>query len=488
MRRLLLLFCAVLMLAAPSLAQDDGGYPEPSYPEPAYPEPSYPDPAPPAGPGYGTVTFYNQTALDIEFSVDGVYACLGYANSSCSSQVSPGRHYLSGRSRGDNPQEAGEYVDVGDGGEVSWTLSGGGTPDSGSGGTPQEPQLTGYGMLEFKNYTALDIDFSIDGVYACRAYQSSTCSAQASVGTHYVSARTVEATPQESSSSGVEVVEGGTTSIEYSGGGTTPTTGYGTIEIKNGTALQLDAYIDGAYACRAEASSSCTAQASVGRHTVTVRTATGETQESSADGVEVYDGTTTPVEFSGGGAAPTGYGAIRFDNGTALEVAFMIDGTFACRANPHDTCTAQASVGPHTVTATTTGPNPQEMAPQTLEVVDGGTTAFGITGGGAPAAPEGPALPTPPPAFPPPPPATNIGTVIFENQSMYLVTFDIDGLPACRAIAHSTCSANTAEGRHAITARTLSDPPYKLDAVIDVTAGMVTRYAVGNAANARPSP
>jgi hypothetical protein len=528
MRRLLLLVAA-LFLAVPAVAQDYQDYP----------------PAEPQGTGYGTVTFINQTAFQVDFYIDSSYACRAWANSSCSAQATVGNHYVSGKPVEAGASEVTGSLEVYDGGESSWTISGGGTPNSGA----DTPAGTGYGTIEFKNYTVFQIDFYIDGVYGCRAELNSSCSAQASVGSHYISARTVEATPRESTSSGVEVVDGGTTTIEYTGGGNAPTgygmieiknysafqldaysdgvylcraepssscsgqatvgshsvmvrtveatprespatavevveggtstveysgggnapTGYGTIEVLNNTAFQVDAYVDGTYFCRAEASSSCSAQASVGTHSVTVRTVEDTPRESSPASVEVVDGGTSSIEFNGGGDAPTGYGKIEFVNGTALTVDFYIDLGLACRASSQGTCTAETRVGTHSVTARTVEDTPRESEPSNIEVADGATTRFEIGGGGeAVTAPE-------------------TGTVVFENYSTYYVDFLIDGATACRATPVSTCTAEATAGRRAVKARTLSDPPYMLEGFVDVTAGAIARYAIGNAANAQPA-
>ena len=127
MRRLLLTLCAAL-LAAAAAAQDEGGYPEPQ------------------GPGYGTVTFNNQTAFEVDFSVDGAYACRAWAGSSCATQVSPGTHYLSGRTVEATPRESYETVAVADGGTTEFTVSGVGSAP------------TGYGAIEARNGTVFPLE------------------------------------------------------------------------------------------------------------------------------------------------------------------------------------------------------------------------------------------------------------------------------------------------------------------------------------------
>lgn len=434
------------------------------------PVPGTADPAAPQGTGYGTVTFINQTAFQIDFYIDSSYACRAWVNGSCSAQASVGSHYVSGKTVEDTPRESTGSVEVADGGETSWTLSGGGTPaTSGS-----DSEATGYGTIEIKNYSAFQLDGYVDGVYLCRAAPGSSCSGQASAGTHSVMVRTVEATPRESPPTSLEVAGGGTSTVEYSGGGNAAT-GYGTIEFKNGTAFPLDGYVDGTYACRAEATSSCAVQASVGTYSVTVRTVEATPRESAAASIEVVEGGTSSVDFTGGGTAPTGNGNIEFFNGTAFSLDFYVDGTFACRANPRSSCTAQASVGTHSVTARTDEATPRESGAGTAEIVDGGTTKFEIGGGGEPVT------------------LTGQGTVMFDNQSMYIIDFYIDGLAACRAQAANSCAAEATVGKHKITGRTVGEPSFEVAGLVDVSEGAQTVYAVVNAAGAQqtqpaPSP
>ncbi len=340
------------------------------------------------------------------------------------------------------------------------------------GGYP-EPQGPGYGTVTFNNQTAFEVDFSVDGAYACRAWAGSSCATQVSPGTHYLSGRTVEATPRESYET-VAVADGGTTEFTVSGGGSAPT-GYGAIEARNGTVFPLEVYIDGAYGCRAEASGSCTAQASVGTHSLTARTVEATPRESSLSGVEVVEGGTTAVDFGGGGAAPTGYGAIEVKNETAFALDISVDGVYACRAEAASACTAQANVGTHAVTARTLEATPRDSRQDGVEVAEGGTTTVTFAGGGQPADPAA---------------TTNAqtGSIVFDNKTDVVIDFSIDGVFACRAFAYASCTAAAAPGTRSISGRTGETRPREVTGTAEVPAGGETTFTVTGPAAAAPGP
>lgn len=340
-----------------------------------------------------------------------------------------------------------------------------------------EPQGPGYGTVSFYNQTVFEIDFYVDGSYACRAWAGGSCSSQVSPGTHYLSGRTVEATPRETNET-VQVADGGSSDFTVSGGGSAPT-GYGAIEVRNGSAFPLEIYVDGIYACRAEASSSCTAQASVGTHYVTARTVEATPRESSAGSVEVVEGGTSSLEFSGGGDAPTGYGAIDFINATAFSVDFYIDGAYACRAASQTTCSAQATAGRRQITSRTVEDNPRESPAMEIDVPDSGTARIEFTGGGEP-------------IVAPPPRETNAGaatgSIMFDNRTDALLDFYIDGAYACRAPAFETCSARAAPGLRNIAGRTLETPAREVTGTADVPAGGTTAFTVTGGGAPPPPP
>ncbi len=383
-------------------------------------------PAHAQGTGYGTVRLDNQSGYELDLYVDNVQTCRASPWSTCDTQATVGSHYVHGRTVEKNPQDSNyELIEVDDGGMTTWTLRGG-TPTPEPTPTPAGPTPTGYGTIRFENQTVFDVDFYIDSVNVCRASPSSYCTAQATVGTHYLSGKTVEATPRDSGAETVTVAEGATHTFYVKGGGAAKT-GYGTVEFRNNTQFQVDFYLDGVYACRAYPSATCSMQATVGRHQASGKTVEDKPRGASGVTLDVQDGQTAYYEMSGGGTPG--------DGGAAP--------------------------------ATDTGGSAGTPAPP---AIDGGTGG----GSGRPALPT----PAPQPQPAPAPEALRYGSIVFDNQTRHGIDFYIDNVYACRTPPGGNCEFPAISGRRNVHGLTREPAPRRVDGTADVPVGGSTTFGV----------
>ncbi|MFT3810584.1 MAG: hypothetical protein QM698_11755 [Micropepsaceae bacterium] len=411
MRRLLFLLTSLLPLALPAGAQ---------------------------GAGYGAIRLDNQSGYEIDLYVDNVQTCRAAPWSYCDTQATVGGHYVHGQTVEATPQQSNyELIQVEDGALTTWTLKGG-TPPAPTPAPAPTPQLTGYGSVRFENQTVFDVDFYIDGSYACRASSNNYCTAQASVGTHYLSGKTVETPPREAAAEAVTIIDGGTSTYYVKGGGPAKT-GYGTVEFRNNTAFQADFYLDGVYACRAYPASTCTMQASVGMHQATGRTVEDKPRSANGVALEVRDGQLSYYEMTGAGAPGDVNAAPAADSGGDA------------------------------------GPPPAQPA------LDGGS-------GGRPTPqpqpqPQPRAQPQPQPA----PEALRYGSIVFDNQTALAIDFYIDNVYACRTAPGGHCEFPAISGRRNVAGVTREAAPRRIDGIADVPEGRSTTFGVvGQGADALP--
>lgn len=504
---LLLALLLALPLAGSALAQDDGGYPAPDpYPEPT-PYPSYPDPTPepqPQGTGYGTITFTVQAAYDVDFYIDGAYACRGPANSYCTAQTAVGHHNITARTIQTVPQESSGSAEVGDGVDTSLTFTGTGPADNGPQPTPdpvtQSGGGNGYATITFYNTGSNDLDFYVDGAYACRATGGSYCSSQVGAGTHSFTARSPTGLFADITESAT-IESGATPSWSVNSGSPAPVNGGGgggpaadaAITFYNTGSNNIDFYIDGVYACRAAAGGYCSATIAPGAHTFTARVPgapwpditesatiaagtapswsvnSGPALDTNAPQPAPAQGGTgapqpAPAEQSGGGP---GQGVILFDNQSRYTIDFSIDGQAACRAPGPGSCSAYATPGPHTIYGRTDSVPAYEIT-DTVTVAEGATATYAVgnaaettpppaTSGTPEAPPETrpvpppvtpnvPEMPAPPGGNAAPPAAPGTGNVTFQNLMGTSVEFYLDGAFLCSAPAGQSCTGAVPPG------------------------------------------
>lgn len=371
---------------------------------------------------------------------------------------------------------------------------------------PAHAQGTGYGTIRLDNQSGYEIDLYVDNVSSCRAAPWSTCEVQSAVGSHYVQGKTVEARPTESNYELIEVQDSATTIWTLKGGSppapTPQSTGYGTIRFENQTVFDVDFYIDSVYACRASPGSYCTAQATVGTHYLSGKTVEATPRDSGSETVTITDGVTQTFTVKGGGAAKTGYGTVEFRNNTQFQVDFYLDGVFACRAYPSATCTLQTTVGRHQASGKTVEDKPRGTNGVTLDVQDGQTAYYEMSGGGAPgdsgAAPASesggasagsstpsPAPqpqpqpgPQPQPQPQPAPEALRYGSIVFDNQTRHSIDFYIDNAYACRTQPGGNCEFPAISGRRNVHGLTREATPRRVDGTADVPPGGSTTFGV----------
>ena len=379
---------------------------------------------------------------------------------------------------------------------------------------PTRAQETGYGTIRFENETAFEIDLLVNNVTACRASPWSYCTTEVRVGGHYVSGRTVEATPRDSNADLIEVYDSTVSTWSLKGGGTPAppppqATGYGTIRFENQTVFDIDFHIDSAFACRSAPGSYCNAQARTGTRYVSGKTVEPTPRESSAEAITVPDGATVTYALSGGGPARTGYGTVEFRNATRFQIDFHLDGAYACRAAIGSTCSVQATVGTHQAFGRTVEEQPRSANGVTLEVADGQTSYYEMSGGGlpgdgggtpaagtggstgAPAVSGSPAPPTPQPQPQPQPTpapeALRYGSIVFDNQTALPIDFYIDNVYACRTAPGGNCEFPAIAGRRNVAGVTRETSPRRIDGTADVPEGRSTTFGVvGQGADALP--